>query len=50
MKTVEGAKAAAQKPGVRRIDEYTVEKRVEHQHAVVKWIARSGLNMPPKGK
>lgn len=50
MRTVEAAEAAAQKPGVRRIDQYTVEKRVERQCDVVKWITGSGLNMPPKGR
>jgi D-amino peptidase len=50
MTTVEGAEDAAQRPGVRRIGEYTIEKLVKRQCDVVKWIAGTGLNMPPKGK
>jgi D-aminopeptidase len=46
MRTMEAADAAAQKPGVERLDETTVSKRVERQCDVIKWIARSGLNMP----
>jgi len=50
MKTVEAAEAAAQKSGVRRVDDYTVEGRVEQQCDVVKWILGTGLDMSPKGQ
>ncbi len=50
MKTAELAEAAAQKPQVRRIDEYTVEGKVERQCDVVKWILGTGLPTPQEGK
>ena len=50
MTTPERADLAAQKPGVKRIDDYTVEKIVDQQCDVVKWIVGQGRNMPPKGK
>ena len=50
MKTAEAAAAAMQRPGVRRLDEYSVEGRVEQQCDVVKWILGTGLDMPPKGQ
>jgi D-amino peptidase len=43
MRTAELAEAAAQKPQVQRIDEYTVEGKVERQCDVVKWILGTGL-------
>ena len=43
MKTAELAEAAAQKPQVRQIDEYTVEGKVQRQCDVVKWILGTGL-------
>jgi len=43
MKTGQAAEAAAQKPAVQRIDEYTVESQVERQCDVVKWILGVGL-------
>ena len=43
MKTAELAEAATQKPQVRRIDEYTVEGKVDRQCDVVKWILGTGL-------
>jgi len=43
MKTGQAAEAAAQKPAVQRIDEYTVEGQVERQCDVVKWILGVGL-------
>jgi len=49
MRAAEKAEATAQKPGVRRIDEYTVECQVERQCDVVKWILGTGLDMRPKG-
>lgn len=47
MKAAETAQAAAQRPGVRRLDEHTVEGRVEQQCDVVKWILGTGLDMSP---
>ena len=46
MKTPEGAEAACKRPGVRQVDECTVEGVVEHQCDVVKWILGTGLDMP----
>jgi len=46
MKTVESAEAAALKPGVRRVDDYTVQGCVDRQCDVVKWLLGTGLNMP----
>jgi D-amino peptidase len=43
MKTAELAQTAAKKPQVRRIDEYTVEGKVDRQCDVVKWILGTGL-------
>jgi D-amino peptidase len=45
MKKAETAEAAAQKPGVQRLDEYTVAGHVEQQCDVVKWILGVGLRM-----
>lgn len=45
MTTVAAAEKAAARPGVRRIDAYTVEGRVEEQCDVVKWINGTGLAM-----
>jgi len=42
------AATAAQKPGVQRVDDYTVEGRVEQQCDVVKWIIGTGLDMPDR--
>ncbi len=50
MTTTDRADAAAQLPGVKRIDAYTVEKTVDQQCDVVKWIVGQGRNMAPKGK
>lgn len=46
--SVEGAASAAQRPGVTRLDEHTVECRVERHADVVKWINGTGLDMPPR--
>jgi D-amino peptidase len=46
MTTIQAAEAAAERPGVRRIDDYTVEGRVERHCDVVKWILGTGLDMP----
>jgi len=43
MKTSQEAEAAAKKPEVQRIDEYTVEGHVERHCDVVKWILGTGL-------
>ena len=48
MGTPEDAEAAAQRPEVRRIDEYTVEGDVEQQCDVVRWILGTGLDMRQK--
>ncbi len=46
MTTVQAADRAATRSGVRRIDDYTVEGRVERHCDVVKWINGTGLDMP----
>lgn len=43
MKTKESAENASKKPHVRRIDEYTVECKVDRHCDVVKWIVGAGL-------
>jgi len=43
MRSAEDAEAAAERPGVERLDEFTVESRVERQCDVVKWIIDTGL-------
>jgi D-amino peptidase len=43
MATVEAAEAAARRPGVRRVDEHTVDCRVERHCDVVKWITGAGV-------
>lgn len=45
--SVPAADKATARPGVRRVDEYTVESIVERHCDVVKWINGTGLNMPP---
>jgi D-amino peptidase len=47
MRTMDGAAKAAQRPGVLRIDDHTVEARVGRQCDVVKWLLGTGLDMPP---
>ena len=50
MNTVEAAEKAVARPGVRRVDDHTVEGTVERQCDVVKWINGTGLDMPaPRG-
>jgi len=46
MASVEAADKAAARVSVRRIDDYTVEGRVDQQCDVVKWINGTGLDMP----
>ena len=43
MRSAEDAEAAAERPGVERLDEFTVECRVDQQCDVVKWIIDTGL-------
>jgi D-amino peptidase len=50
MRTAEAALAAAQRPGVERLDEHTVSKRLERRCDVVKWIVGTGLDMPNRGR
>lgn len=47
MRTMDGAAKAAQRPGVLRIDDHTVEARVGRQADVVKWLLGTGLDMTP---
>jgi D-aminopeptidase len=46
MRTMDAAAKAAQRPGVRRLDDHTVEARVGSQAEVVKWLLGTGLDMP----
>jgi D-amino peptidase len=45
MASVQAAEKAALRPGVERLDEYTVAGRVERHCDVVKWINGTGLDM-----
>ena len=45
MATMDLAATAAQRPGVRRLDDHTVEARIGRQADIVKWINGSGLDM-----
>ncbi len=45
MATMDLAATAAKRPGVRRVDDHTVEARVGRQADIVKWINGSGLDM-----
>jgi D-amino peptidase len=45
MATMDAAAKAAQRPGVQRLDDHTVEARVGRQADVVKWINGTGLDM-----
>ena len=47
MRTMDGAAKAAQRPGVLRLDDHTVEARVGRQADVVKWLLGTGLDMTP---
>jgi len=44
MATVQGAEKVAQRPGVRRVDEHTVEGHVSRQCDVLKWLTGDGLD------
>jgi D-amino peptidase len=46
MRTIDGAVKAAQRPGVVRLDDHTVEARVGRQCDVTKWLNGAGLDMP----
>ena len=45
MRTMDAAAKAAQRPGVLRLDDHTVEARVGRQADVVKWLLGTGLDM-----
>lgn len=45
MRTMDAAAKAAQRPGVLRLDDHTVEARVGSQAEVVKWLLGTGLDM-----
>ncbi len=47
MRTMDAAAKVAQRPGVLRLDDHTVEARVGRQCDVEKWLTGSGLDMPP---
>lgn len=47
MRTIDAAAKAAQRPGVSRMDDHTLEARVGSQAEVVKWLLSVGLDMPP---
>lgn len=47
MRTMDAAAKAAQRPGVLRLDDHTLEARVGSQAEVVKWLLGTGLDMPP---
>ncbi|HZT31226.1 MAG TPA: M55 family metallopeptidase [Bryobacteraceae bacterium] len=47
MRTMDAAAKAAQRPGVLRLDDHTVEARVGRQCDVVKWLLGTGLDMAP---
>ena len=44
-RTMDAAAKAAQRPGVARLDDHTVEARVGRQADVVKWLLGTGLDM-----
>ena len=45
MRTMDAAARAAQRPGVFRLDDHTIEARVGRQADVVKWLLGTGLDM-----
>jgi len=47
MRTMAGAAKAAQRPGIKRNDDYTLEARVGTQADVLKWLRGDGLDMDP---
>lgn len=48
MSSAEKAEAVAARPGVQRLDEYTVARQVERHCDVVQWIVWAGLDMPER--
>jgi D-aminopeptidase len=48
LKSVEAADAAAQRPAVERLDEFTLACRLERRCDVIKWIVGTGLDMPER--
>ncbi len=46
LRTMDAAAKAAQRPGVLRLDDHTVEARVGRQADIVKWLLGTGLDMP----
>jgi D-aminopeptidase len=46
MRTIEQADTACKRPGVRRVDDLTIEAEVARQCDVTKWIRDVGLDMP----
>jgi len=50
MATAEKADAAAARPGVRRVDAFTVEAQVARHCDVVKWIVNTGMDIEPPGR
>jgi D-amino peptidase len=47
MRTMDATAKAAQRPGVLRLDDHTVEARAGRQADVVKWLLGTGLDMAP---
>jgi len=45
LRTMEAAAKIAQRPGVFRLDDHTVEARVARQADVVRWVLGTGLDM-----
>jgi D-aminopeptidase len=45
MRTMDAAAKAAQRPGVFRLDDHTLEARVGRQADTVKWLLGTGLDM-----
>jgi D-amino peptidase len=50
LRTMDAAAKAAQRPGVLRLDDHTLEARVGRQADVVKWLLGTGLDMVPQEK
>jgi D-amino peptidase len=44
----QAAEKAAARPGVERLDPYTVQAKVDQQCDIMKWITGSGLDMPTR--
>jgi hypothetical protein len=48
MHSAEAAERATGRSTVQRVDELTVQGRVDRQCDVVKWLLGTGLDMPPE--